>query len=783
MIGLADRAGARLRFFEAVVAALEATAEQRRLLLILDDLHWADPPTLRLLLYLAGRPVTAGMLIVAAYRETDIAAAHPLREVFADLRRELPVEHLALEGLATGDVAALVERSLGSAPEDSLARVLHQRTGGNPFFIEELLRGCGPRGLEEIMRDRGHVPAGAAQAIARRVGRLGAGAAGILTAGAIAGPEFELDLVAEVAGLPAVAALDVLDAAVRARVVDEVEAGRYAFVHALARDALTGPLTGARAARLHDLIATALEPRAEQDPDRYLVALAHHALEAATTGDPERAVELAARAAARATAVHAHEDAAQLLERALAVADRRGGPLRRKGELLCALGRAHQRAGATEPARAAFHRASALARTLGDGELLAHAAIGAAGIGVTILQVDHSLVERLQDALARLGEEHAALRTRLLARLAIALAYDPDGRQRDELSRASVELARRLDDDAALAAALGARHVALWDPDHTQPRLDCATEMLELARRAGDRELALQARNWRVLDLFELGDGAALQSELDAYAALAAEVRLPAFSWYVPLWRGSLAVLAGRLDEGLELGRRARDLGRRAGDANADVFWQELRHTRQIADERFDEDEDLLPYMEDKAERSPAASAYRATLAWTCAELGREHEARRHLDIVAVDDFAAVPRDMNWLPAMASATQAAALLGDVERAATLRRLLEPYRALMSVAGRASGHYGSVAYLLARLAATVGDREAADMLYAEAARRDEQAGALVWMVRDLRHHGELLLAQGDQRRAHEVLRRAEERALQTGLDRALTATRRRLAAVG
>jgi DNA-binding SARP family transcriptional activator/tetratricopeptide (TPR) repeat protein len=781
-VGLADRAGARLRFFEAVAAAIEAAAQHRPLLLMLDDLHWADRPTLRLLVYLTGRAGPAPALVLAAYRETDIGEAHPLREALADVRRELTVEHLPLEGLAADDVAALVERSLGRPPETSLVRALHEKTGGNPFFIAELLHGLDKRGLERIARDRADVPEGAAQAIARRVGRLGASAVGVLTAGAIAGPEFDLDVVAEVAGLPPDTALDVLDAAVRARILDEVEPGRYVFVHALARDALTGPLTGARTARLHGLIAASLEARAEQHPDRYLTPLAHHALEAASTGDPERAVELADRAAARAVAVHAHEDAADLLERAIGVLNRRGGAPRRRGELLCALGHAHERAGTTELARAAFDRASELARTLGDVELLARAALGAAGIGVTILKVDRLLVERLEDALSPLGEEHSALRIRLLAQLAIALAYDSDERRREELSRAAVELARCLADDGSLAAALGARHVALWDPDHTHARLDCATEMLELARRAGDRELALQARNWRVLDLFELGDGAAVRSELDAYAALAAEVRLPALSWYVPVWRATLAVLGGRLEEGLELARRARELGRRAGDANADVFWQELRHTRQMADQRFDEDQDLLPYVEHKAEHSPAGWAYRATLAWTYAELGREDEARRHLDTIAADTFTRIPRDMNWLPAMASATEAAAVLGDEGQAATLRRLLEPYRALTCVSGRGAGHYGSVAYLLARLAATVGDLAAADELYTEAARRDERAGALIWVVRDLRHHGALLLAQGDPRRAHDVLRRAAEGARKAGLERTLEATRRTLAAV-
>ena len=236
-----------------------------------------------------------------------------------------------------------------------------------------------------------------------------------------------------------------------------------------------------------------------------------------------------------------------------------------------------------------LNEAVELAHDLDDPRLLARATLAIGGVGVTILQVDRALVVRLQDALAALGDRDEALRARLLARLSVELAYDPDDSLRESISLQAVESARRSADPAALAAALSARHVALSHPEHTTARLQTATEMLELARRAGDRELALQARNWRVVDLFELGDGARVQAELDAYAALAAQVRLPSYSWYVPLWRATVAALAGRLDEGRELAQRARDLGRRAGDANADVFFQAHRYMSWLADERYEQ--------------------------------------------------------------------------------------------------------------------------------------------------------------------------------------------------
>jgi hypothetical protein len=298
--------------------------------------------------------------------------------------------------------------------------------------------------------------------------------------------------------------------------------------------------------------------------------------------------------------------------------------------------------------------------------------------------------------------------------------------------------------------------------------------MLELAERAGDRELALQARNWRIADLFEVGDGAAVRDEIGAYAELSAHVRVPAFAWYVPLWRATLALLAGRLDDGLALSRRAHDLGRQAGDANADVFLAEQYMLRMLVQGRIG---DLDPSfggiggeVSERAREGPAWRAYRFTFAWWHAARGELEEARRDFDTAVADGFSTLPRDVNWLPALASAVEACAVLEDVERARELRALLEPYADRMVVTARGASHGGSAAYHVARAAATAGDLPAADRLFAQAARRDREAGAMAFVVRDLSRHAELLRAAGEDARARGVLRAAAERAASVGLPR-------------
>jgi tetratricopeptide (TPR) repeat protein len=398
-------------------------------------------------------------------------------------------------------------------------------------------------------------------------------------------------------------------------------------------------------------------------------------------------------------------------------------------------------------------------------DLIARSALDMGGAGVTILGTDPELSARLQQGLAAIGEEHPALRVRLLARLAIELAYDPDPARRDAISREALDLAHQINDPAAVAAALSARHVTAWGPDGCEERLRVSGEMFELAERGGDRELALQARNWRIVDLLELGDGAAVRVELDQYAELAARVRLPAFAWYVPLWRATLALLEGRLVHGIELSRRALELGRQAGDANAEVFYAEQYLERMLVQGRIrDLDPTVGGMVADVAARAisgPAWRAYRFTFAWWHAERGELNQARADYQEAVGDGLCTLPRDVNWLAALSSAVEAAVLLGDGERGTELYRLLEPYTTRMVVTARGASHSGSVAYFAARAASLSADPENADRLFAEAIRADEHLGAPALVIRDLHRHGELLHSVGQHDRAIQALSAAAE----------------------
>ena len=717
------RAG-RVRLHDVLADALEHAAAGRPLLLVLDDLHWADGATLDFLRHLAGRRGSTAVLVVGTARPGP---------VISGLIEELEATQIDLAGLTVAET----EELLAGRGEARDVEALVRRTGGNPFFLEALLEvGAG----EEL-------PAGVAELVAARVGSLGEPVRGLLEAAAVLGEEVDTALLARVSGMSLDETLEALDGAAAARLlVPAAEgAGRVAFAHALVREALAQTLAPARRARLHVQAFVELLLRADAGSEEALVAAANHAISAAPLVEDEQIARVAEHAATALSAAYAPDDAACLLESALQVV-REPIPLAR---LQCALGEGLERADRTREAQAAFVKAADAARRLDDPVLLARAALGRSGAAVTILSVDRERVALLEEALGGLAADQPELRSQLQSRLAIELAYDSDADRRERISNEAVEAARTTGDARATAAALGARHVVLWGPDNTRERLALTDEMLASARRASDAALELQARTWRIVDFEELGEGAALEAELDAYADAAARARLTAYAWWVPAWRSARAYLRGSKDEGDRLGRRALELGRRAGDRNVE-FVRLSRWVIAFADDGIGLAEVDLDELRERIRNSPAGWAYRSMYILALAARGQAAEARRELasQRAAVGTPTSWPRDTNWLSAAKELSEAAVRLGDLELAAELETVLEPFADRMVVSARALFCMGSVSGALGRLADLRGDLKLAAERYRRAIDREERAGALVWATYHRFRLGQTLLAAGD-----------------------------------
>jgi len=438
----------RYRLFEGVMAVLAALSRAAPVVLLIDDLQWADSSTLALLRYLMRQPDQAPLLIVAACRDSEVNAGHPLTAVLADLHQQDLVTVVPVPGLDQSEVAAVLE---GRA---MLAAEVHHCTAGNPFFVHQLIRHLIETGSDSLAG--AGVPTGVHWVVRRRLALLGTDTWRSLTVAAAIGHRFGAGLVGRVTGLGEQAALDALESACAARLVTELPDGSgFAFIHDLVREAIYAQLGANRRALLHQAIADSLETLAPGSA----AELARH-YRAAGPSTSGKAVHYAVRAAEAATAQLAHDDAARHYDDALCALPL-AEPAASRGALLLALGTARTRAGDPR-ARTAFHSAAAEARKSGDTLLLARAALGVTATWAPTGTVDPERIGLLSEALTALPAGQDQLKAQLLSGLARARYWEPDPAPRAQLSAQAVEIARRLGDPATLATCLDAHNSSTW---------------------------------------------------------------------------------------------------------------------------------------------------------------------------------------------------------------------------------------------------------------------------------------------------------------------------------
>ena len=323
---LADLGAARFQLNQAVAGLLRRLADTRPLLVVVDDLHWADAPSLSLLAFLAADLKDASLVVVGTYRDVEVVPGRPLADTLGALAREPVVERISLGGLDRAGVARLVGRTIGGRPAEPLLQAVVDRCGGNPFFITELLRLLqSERRLaapDAAVAARREVPVGVRDVLRARLARLPAQTATLLMVAAVPGRGFDLDLIEAVTGLDDEPALDAAEAAVLAGLVieDDRAAGRYRFAHALVRETIYEDISRARRARLHARVADALVATRGAEPEP-AAEMAYHCWQAAPVIGAGRALPYLLRAGEQAVAQLAYEAADEQFERALELAD------------------------------------------------------------------------------------------------------------------------------------------------------------------------------------------------------------------------------------------------------------------------------------------------------------------------------------------------------------------------------------------------------------------------------------------------------------------------------
>jgi DNA-binding SARP family transcriptional activator len=381
--GHGDPETERHQLFTAIARSLTRLAARRPLHLVIDDLHWADRSSLLLWRHVAGEPSLGAVLMVGTFRDTELDPGHPLPELIADLERHRELPRIALAGMDVSEVGALIGSVHDAEVDPATARAIRSETGGNPFFVKQLVRHLEEAGGngELSLFDGLAVPQSVRDVIVRRVSRLPAGAGAVLRVAALLGRDIEFDLLAEVVDLDEDPLLDVLDAAVRGGLLVEVPStpGRYSFAHALLRTTLEAELSRTRRARLHARIGAAIERQHAGRLDPWLDELARH-FGAAGPAESARAVDYAVRAAQQATRRVAYDESVRLLRQAVELrsGEEAADPAELAG-LQRALASAEARAGRWRSAKASFARSAEAARVADDAESLALAALGHSG--------------------------------------------------------------------------------------------------------------------------------------------------------------------------------------------------------------------------------------------------------------------------------------------------------------------------------------------------------------------------------------------------------------------
>ncbi|HSS62508.1 MAG TPA: BTAD domain-containing putative transcriptional regulator [Candidatus Limnocylindrales bacterium] len=732
-----DQETMRYQVFEAVVSVIVASSVDTPLLVVLDDLQWADQPTLLLLRHVLRRAEGARLLVLGTFRPDEPNQA--LASLLADLRRERLYERLSLDGLDEEGTAKLVADRAGIQTTPAFVHRLHAQTDGNPFFIEETLRALSEsrlvgRGIvdHDALEELG-VPEGVAEVIMRRSEQLSPLARELLVVASIVGSSFKLRFVEDVirsergavdqeldaAPVDAIAAAadELLGSGLAIEVPDEFEV--LAFSHALVREVLYASLTGGRRVRLHHRVAEALERRSEHS-EVNPAELAHHFLEARPAAGPEPALRYSIAAARRAAEQFAYEEAAEHLRRALSMVGHDDEAAR--CDLLLALGRVQWHMG-DQDARNTFLAAVESAERRGDADQLARAAIG---FGERYFEITYVGGTRYRDllekAIAAMPRDDSARRAVLLSRLAVNLAFPNEDERAQSLAAEALAMARRLGNERTLAAALISRHITLLDVRHIEQRLEVGRELVSLA--GAPDELAAEGHHWRMYDLLGIGELDSARHEYAELERLAGKLGQPLLRSLAYGAKGLWAELDGEAEQAERWADESLRQAKLAHTADAVSSWGSQMFALRRRQGRVRE-------MAPLAESIVAAGR---PLGWLAAlgvlrlETGDQGGARAAYDEEMVDGAAALPRGMFWLTRVALLSELCAGLRDGDGAAQLHAELLPHAGRNVVVSYCS-FWGPVDGYLALLAETLGDKALAKRHADAALERAEAMGAL------------------------------------------------------
>jgi len=726
--GLGDDRG---RLFAATVEQLEVQAEQRPLMLVVDDLHGCGLSTLMLVEHLARADAALRLLLVATYRPTDLEPGDERAGLLARLRSAPGAQHIELTGLeasALRDIATSLQ--VAGEPEalDAIAATAERESAGNPLFACELLRAVREGGAGTLEAGIA-TPRSLRMLIGARAHALGAETHRHLSAAAVCGRTFDPRLVAAVLDEPG----DALAASIRRAehaglIVSVPDGGGATFTHAIVARSLYEELDPAVRGRLHRQLAETLEAEsAGRSPERAGELALHW--RRADPPDPERAVRYCASAGTVALERYDHGVAAGWFEQALELRDGTGGaPDAERCDLLIGLGKALRFAD-QERSRVVLLEASRLADSLDDVDRLVEATLANhRGFVSHVGGFDRERGAMLRRTAERMSETGPRLAL-VLAQLALELTFSPqqvDRRRR--LAERALAVARSSGDKRVIAQVLIRYLIAEWGPENPRDRIEAAAESIAISSQLDEPLDLFHGLHWQAVAQIELGEVRAAARTLREQERIASRIGDGTANWLCGCSASVHLALRGRLDAGEQRAQEAAELAQRSAQPDALPFY-----ISQIASIRWQQGRlgELAPLLAQALDQYPGLPAFRSLVTLAHAIAGEEAFAREVLVIDAATGFADLPRDPIWIAAAATYAHAVAELRDAEAAALLHPVLDPYRG--QLASATVSVWGLVDHALGRLELLLGDERSGRESLRRAISDYARMGAPVWQA--------------------------------------------------
>ncbi|HEV2443834.1 MAG TPA: AAA family ATPase, partial [Steroidobacteraceae bacterium] len=742
---------ARFRTFDAISQFFQQATQQVPITLILDDLHWADAPSLSLLEFLSEEVRRSRLLIVATYRDSDASRRTPLLNCLGELGRNSEARRVRLGGLSQSAIREVAEGLCKVSLPEAAIEMIHRRTDGNPLFAIELIKvlideGSGVGTL--ISARPAGIPAGVHETIGRRLSRLSDRCNELLSVAAVCGRRFTVSEVAGSTDVDVQHVLAALEPAIQAGIIqwEAASGGSGQFTHALIRETIYEQLPAFDRLRLHGRVGDTLASRHAQYSQDELSRIAHHYYQAAALGNFDPAVTYALLAAERSVRVCAYEDALphydhviELLERNDRLHDER---LARayilKGCALRQLGLVQQ---SIEVLLEAVNRT----RVMASADLLVDV--------LTFLSMSARHLERqqfiplLDRALALLPEGALVSRAKALATKAFAQRSLHDQSAIPLLVDEALDVACRSGDSAARCACFELGMMALrGNPATLERRLLIGGDYIAVARPGG-ADLLADACHWQALNYFESGGLDQLEALLDHYDGLGAarsglhQYQAAAHRITLALLRGSWSGLEQRIEDLLSVGMKTR-----RDDAEGVYGAQMFALSRDLGRLHA-----LAPQVKEMA-ASGTSRMWEPGLMLICAELGLLVEARAIFDRLMERGSRAISRDDMYVTNLVFCAQTCCALGDTHVAALL------YERLSAYAGQVVNHptavcFGAADLYLARLACTAQWPDRAAQHFEEALRLNRAMRAWPSLVRTLLHFGAFLMTRRSDGERH------------------------------